>query len=68
MREKTEKRSADGALDWMLRFFGWTQYRRGVAREMSQRTINTNQIRRGLGDGGGEEGMKGRGSKIALEQ
>lgn len=66
MREKTEKRSADGASDWMLCFFGRTQYRRGGAREMSQRTINTNQIR-------GVVGMvrrkwKGGGSKNALEQ
>lgn len=47
MREKTEKLSADGAWDWMLCVFGWTQYRRGVAREMSQGTINANHIKRG---------------------
>lgn len=56
MREKTEMHSADGASDWMLGFFGWTQYRRGVAREMSQSTMNTNQIG---GDGDGEEKMEG---------
>lgn len=48
MREKTEKLSADGAWDWMLRVFGWTQYMRGVAREMSQGTINANQRGGGL--------------------
>lgn len=47
MREKTEKLSADGASDWMLCVFGWTQYRRGAAREMSQGTINANHIKRG---------------------